>query len=63
MTFREALAWASYGVGHAIWWCFDRAWCGGMHSPIYRAYNAFMHWSDVAQGSGAGPWRSPSPSA
>lgn len=56
---RAALSWALFGVGHAIWWCFDRDWCGGMHWPIYKTYNAFMTWSSKVQGDGDnGPWSS-----
>lgn len=53
---RCALAWMLYGIGHAIWWCFDRKWCGGMRWGTYRAYSTFMLWSDAIQGSGDGPW-------
>lgn len=54
---RGVLAWLLYGLGHSIWWCFDRSWCGGMHWPIYQTYNALMNWSSDVQGSGErGPW-------
>jgi len=54
---KPVIAWVLYGIGHAIWWCFDRRWCGGMHWPIYRIYDTCMGWSDSVQGSGPGPWK------
>ncbi len=57
----QKLAWALFYVGHAIWWCFDRKWRGGMHWPIYRAYNALMIWSGDVQGDGPGPWTTQRP--
>jgi hypothetical protein len=53
---RSAVAWTLYAIGHAIWWCFDRHWCGGMNWPIYRAYSGAMTLSERLQGDGPGPW-------
>lgn len=54
---RRSLAWMLYGLGHAVWWCLDRDWCGGMGGLIYPIYNRLMTLSVAAQGSGAvGPW-------
>lgn len=56
---RHLIAWLLYSAGHAIWWCFDRKWCGGMHWPIYRTYSTLMVWSERVQGDGCGPWCDP----
>lgn len=53
---RQMFSWLFYCMGHLIYLCFDRKWCGGLHWPIYNCYNFFMITSCRIQANGKGPW-------